>query len=147
MEEAVESVGDKVQLSSHLNSLITKIESILASPSEFTSKTLEKTIIPILSLIQDAEYVADELYERIGCIRRWCTQLDDACRAAYARERINEFLTEIENWEDWQWQDTLSTIESKRTRIDDIKQELNELPIEWLKNRVTGVPQIQSKVC
>ena len=136
--EVVETVAPEKRETSHLLFIITEIESILATPDEFTSTTPEAVLLPLLEEIQDDPAVDTDLYERISRIRRWCTQLDDACRAAYARDTINKFLKEIESFEEWTWEQELEIIQSKRSRIDEIKSSLNELPIEFLKQRVKG---------
>jgi hypothetical protein len=123
---------------SHSKIIVTQIESILSAPDEFTSTTPEKVITPLLHQIQEGLCNDNDLRDRISRIRRWCAQLNDACRAAHARDTVTEFLTEINAWDEWSWEDELDPLQEKRSRLDEMKSALNELPIEFLKERVKG---------
>jgi hypothetical protein len=123
---------------SHLSALIDQIEVILASPAEFTSSTLETRLSPLLRAINECD-LDDDLYDRVIQLERWCNQLQDATRAAFTRETILKCLGEIESWEDWSWDTPVQEIDIKKSQIDGIKRILKELPIEWLKSRVTGI--------
>src|SRR5271156_3795686 len=124
---------DEIEDSSH-PPLIDEIESILNCPAGFTSSTPSTTLLPLLdSLHSSSHELPDDLQERVANIGRWCEQLDDACRAAYARETITAFLKDVESWPDWEWNTDREEIENRRTRIEEIKLVLAELPIEWLK--------------
>ena len=122
---------------SHVGSLIDQIELILTSPADFTSSTSQLTLPPLLQRLFDYDG-SDVEVEKRGRIERWCSELQDATRAAYARETIVEFLDEIETWGDWDWDSHSEEVELKRRRADEIKCSLGALPIEWLKSRVQG---------
>jgi len=129
---------DEIDTSRH-PTLIDEIESVLSSPAEFTSSTPSTTLLPLLdSLHSSSHELEDDLQERLANVERWCGQLDDACRAAYAREIISTSLNKVESWPEWDWNTNGEEIERRRTRIEEIKLALAELPIEWLKKRVTG---------
>ena len=120
---------------SHLATLIDQIELILTSPAEFTSSTPQNLLVPLLSKINSY----NEVDHRIHRVEKWCNQLYDATRAAHARETIIEFLAEVEDWEDWDWGCPASEVAEKKSRVEEIKRILSNLPIEWLKTRVTGI--------
>ena len=120
---------------SHLSTLIDQIELILTSPAEFTSSTPQNLLVPLLSKINSY----NEADHRIIQVEKWCNQLYDATRAAHARETIIEFLAEVESWEDWNWECPTSEVTERKSRIEEIKRILSNLPIEWLKTRVTGI--------
>jgi len=134
---------DEIDGSRH-PTLIDEIESILNSPAEFTSSTPSTTLLPLLDSLHSSSHEFEgDLQESVANIERWCEQLDDACRAAFARDTITTSLNKIESWPEWDWNTNGETIESRRTRIEEIKLALAELPIEWLKRRVTGTfPQL-----
>lgn len=121
-----------------LTSWIDEIEVILTSPGSFTSSTPELLLSPLLSKINTYE----NYDERIIRVEKWCNQLVDATRAAHARETILEILSEVESWGDWDWEETIEDVGEKKERIEEIKRTLNDLPIEWLKTRVTGTISI-----
>ena len=123
---------------SHLSTLIDQIELILTSPADFTSSTAKTLLAPLLAEINTCEEV-DELQDRVVRVEQWCNQLGDAIRAANARETIIQFLDEIESWDEWQWKADLEQVQEKRGRVEAIKKGLRELPVEWLKTRVTGI--------
>ena len=112
--------------------LIDQIEAILNSPVEFTSNTLESRLIPLLEQIRDVDDT------RITRLEKWCDELDDASRAAYVRETILKLLSEVEEWDNWKWNLEIQHVEEKKGRVEEIREILTELPIEWLKSRVTG---------
>lgn len=120
---------------SPLNDLIDQIELILTSPAKFASSTPEDRLAPLLQKLRSFEDVDD----RVVRIERWYNQLGDACRAAFARETITRFLAEVESWPDWIWNSTAPEVEERKVRVEQIKNGLGELPIEWLKTRVTGI--------
>jgi hypothetical protein len=122
---------------SHLAPLIDEIEAILTSPAEFTSSTFEDHLAPLLDRIKWCD--DDELCERIEKVERWCSQLDDAGRAAYTRETIVTFLGEVEGWDEWSWECAAEVVDEKKVRIEEVTRGLGRLPIEWLKLRVTGI--------
>ena len=123
---------------SHLASLIDQIELILTSPADFSSTTSQLTLPPLLRRLYDIDYVSEE-NERLTRIERWCGELGDATRAAYARETITLFLEEVEQWGEWEWSSPTEQVEVRKRRINDINRSLGELPIEWLKSRVQGL--------
>ena len=123
---------------SHLSTLIDRIELILTSPADFTSSTSKTVLAPLLAEINTCTEV-DELHDRVVRVERWCNQLGDATRAANAREIITQFLDEIESWQEWQWQANLEEVQEKKRRVEQIKKRLSDLPVEWLKTRVTGI--------
>jgi hypothetical protein len=119
---------------SPLDSLIDQIELILTSPANFASSTAQDRLSPLLQKIRSFENIDD----RVIRLERWYNQLGDASRAAFARETITKFLAEVESWPDWTWNSTASEISSRKVRVEQIRNGLGELPIEWLKTRVTG---------
>ena len=123
---------------SHLSALIDRIEIILTSPADFTSSTYKTLLAPLLAEINTCADV-DELHDRVARVERWCNQLGDATRAADAREIIIQSLDEIESWEEWQWGHNSEEVQEKRRKVEEVKRGLNELPIEWLKTRITGI--------
>ena len=72
-------------------------------------------------------------------IVKWCEQLDDAVSAANAREVITAYLQEVTSWPEWTYSITAEVVELRKGRVTEIKKDLAELPIEWLKTRVTGL--------
>ena len=134
--KTAESTGE---FTSHLlSSLIDQIELILTSPADFTSSTPQTVLSPLLSQINTYDSVDDETQERIARVEKWCNQLSDATRAAHARETITKFSGELESWNEWQWNCAVGEVEEKKGRVEEIKRTLSNLPIEWLKTRVTG---------
>jgi hypothetical protein len=128
--------ADEFDSTSLPDSLIDEIEAILTSPETFTSSTPDKDILPLLSRIRDCEKYNDDV--RVDRVQRWCGQLDDASRTAFARETITSFLEEVQSWPEWNWKANEEDVERIKIRVKQIKNTLNELPIEWLKRRVTG---------
>jgi len=124
---------------SPLLSLIDQIEGILNSPAEFTSSTSQSVLPPLLSQI-NLEDASEELEERVIRLEKWCGQLSDATRAAETREIITRFLNEVEGWDEWQWSINIEDVQEQKGRVNEIKKVLSELPIEWLKSRITGFP-------
>ena len=120
--------------SSPLSRLIDQIEAILISPAEFTSSTLQNHLVPLLERVNCYE----EEFERVCRLEKWCSQLDDATQAAYARERILEFLNEVDGWEEWDWNLGEPVVERTRVKAEEITRRLGELPVERLKTRVQG---------
>lgn len=128
---------ESTDATSHLlSSLIDQIELILTSPADFTSSIPQTLLAPLLSEINTYDYDVEQ--DRINRVEKWCNQLSDATRAAFARETITEFLNEIESWEEWQWNSTITEVSEKKSRVEEIKRTLSDLPIEWLKTRVIG---------
>ena len=85
--------------------------------------------------------------ERVARIERWCGELGDATRAAYARETITLFLEEVEQWGEWEWDSLTEEVEERKRRVNDINRSLRDLPIEWLKSRVQGpLPSLEKYV-
>jgi len=128
---------------SHLASLIDQIELILTSPADFSSTTSQLTLPPLLQRLYDVDYVSEE-NERLTRVERWCGELGDATRAAYARETITLFLEEVEQWGEWEWSSPTEEVEVRKRRINDINRSLGELPIEWLKSRVQGLSPMET---
>src|SRR5271170_8059923 len=128
---------------SHLVSLIDQIETVLNSPEDFTSSTAQSILPPLLSQINDYD-VSEQLEERVFTLEKWCRQLSDATRAAETRETIIGILNEVENWDEWTWNRNVIEVEEKKSRVTQIKRILAELPIEWLKSRITGLPPFPS---
>lgn len=120
--------------SSPLSHLIDQIEAILISPAEFTSSTLQNRLVPLLE--EAGRY--EEGFERVCRLEKWCSQLDDATQAAYARERILEFMNKVDGWGEWDWNSGEPVVEQKRAKAEEITRRLGELPIERLKTRVQG---------
>ena len=125
------------RVSSHPSSLIDQIESILNSPSTFTTST-PATLIPLLEKLEILE-TDEEGQDRIVRVVEWCEQLDDAVSAANAREVITAYLKEVTSWPEWIYSAQKEQVEIRKNRVDQIKAGLAELPIEWLKSRVTGI--------
>jgi hypothetical protein len=119
--------------------LIDKLEGILVSPEEFSSDSLETRILPILRQLRGNEYDT-----RAAELEKWCSQLDDACQAAFARETIQKLLSEVQAWGEWKWDFQGHQVDEKQRRVEDMKKELADLPIEWLKSRVTGMSFINT---
>ena len=141
MDEIIQSpnVEDEKVNSCDASHLIGKLDSILSSPSEFTSKTPETEIFPLLEQLRNTQITDENVHTKINILERWCKQLDDTCRAAYSREQITHHLKEVEAWEEWAWEDPIAIIQGKKSRTEEIQRSLTELPIEWLKTRVTGI--------
>ena len=133
-------------VSSHPISLIDQIESILTSPSSFTTHSATD-LLPLLDQLQLSEEDDDEAQERIIKIVKWCEQLDDAVRAAHARETITTYLKQVTSWPEWTYSISTEAVEEMKGRIERIKKGLAELPIEWLKIRVTGIIPSVCVVC
>lgn len=132
--ESSSSVLERV--SSH-PSLIDQIESILNSPCTFTTST-PTTLLPLLERLEHLE-TDEEGQETIVRLVKWCEQLDDAVSAAHAREVIAAYLREVISWPEWTYSAQKEQVEIRKNRVDQIKGGLSELPIEWLKSRVTGI--------
>lgn len=124
-------------VSSHSTTLIDQIESILTSPSAFTTST-PTALFPFLEQLQ-YEDQDDEGQERIVRVVKWCEQLDDAVTAANARQVITMYLEEVRSWPEWTYSTTAEAVGKRKERVEEIKRGLAELPIEWLKSRVTGM--------
>src|SRR5271155_4034946 len=120
--------------------LANQIEGILSSPADFTASTPQEILFPLLNrLRQRVHHLQDAATQgRVAQLEVWCKQLEDASRAAFARNKIVRHLTELETWEDWQWSFPVEEIQRRKVRVEEISLEIAELPIEWLKTRVTG---------
>src|SRR5579859_1797310 len=132
-----ESLSRLERVSSHPSSLIDQIESILNSPSTFTTST-PATLLPLLERLEVLE-TDEEGQDRIVRLVKWCEQLDDAVTAANAREVITAYLNEVTSWPEWTYSAQKEHVELRKNRVEQIKGGVAELPIEWLKNRVTGI--------
>jgi hypothetical protein len=128
---------DATTETSPLVSYLDQIELILTTPTEFRASTPQDRLSGLLERVRGCANV-DELGERVDRVQRWCGQLADACRAAFARDTISEFVDEVEDWGEWTWDSTSMEVDGRRGRVREIKNVLGELPIEWLKTRVTG---------
>jgi Growth-Arrest-Specific Protein 2 Domain len=134
---SVSSVADAVAASEDTSHLLNNVELILASPQDFSEDTPQQRIFPLLSTIRSRELDPPQ-EDRLAQLGVWCKHLEDACGAAFARDKITTHLSELESWEDWQWDFSLQVMQEKRFRTEEIEREITELPIEWLKRRVTG---------
>jgi hypothetical protein len=137
MAQSVTTLDDSSSAAetSPLHSLIDQVELILTSPANFASSTPQDRLAPLVEKLRWFEDVDD----RVIRLERWCNQLGDACRAAYARETITKFLAEVESWGTWNWSSTAPEVQERKVRVEGIRNGLGELPIEWLKTRVTGI--------
>jgi len=138
MPESLETMTSPDQ-ASPLASLIDQIELTLTSPADFTSTTSQLVLPRLLQRLFDCDDVDVESV-RVGRIETWCGELGDATRAAYAREVITQFLEEVEQWGDWEWESPTDDVAERKVRVEEIKRSLRDLPIEWLKSRVQGPP-------
>jgi hypothetical protein len=116
--------------------LIDQIESILTSPGTFRTTTAT-SLLPLLERLQFCNYDDDGIQQRIVKIVKWCEQLDDAATAAHARETITAYLKEVISWPEWTYSTPAEVVEIRKERVHQIKWGLAELPVEWLKTRVT----------
>jgi hypothetical protein len=141
MENISAEEGD----TSPLSVLIDRIERILLSPERFTSSSALLEIHPLLQQISKHE--GDELEregERVRHVETWCAQLQDATQAAYSRERITSILDLVQSWGPWNYE---SLVEHGEGQMESIIKEVEELPIEWLKQKVTGISCVNKINC
>lgn len=124
------------RVASHPSSLIDQLELMLNSPGTFTPSTPTS----LLSLIDKLPFreADEEVQARIARVVKWSQQLDDAVSAAHARQVITAYLKEVTSWPEWSYSVHKKQVQVVKNRVDEIKQDISELPIEWLKSRVTG---------
>lgn len=113
--------------------LLDQVEKTVNSPSTFTPSTPHLVLAPLLAELRSL----DDDDGRISLAEDWCRHLADPTSAAEARDTVRSLLAEVEDWDDWRWDEALACVDEKRARIEGIKATLSTLPIEWLKARVT----------